>query len=162
MKRDERLVRLSREHHHALVMALRIRRELPDATNQEAAELYNDLLRFWSAGLLNHFEAENGCLLARLARREDQGLAQAGRLQREHREMIDLVEDMRAATGFEQRHDALARFGTQLEAHIRWEERELFEWMQVEFTEEEMDDIGRYLNQHLPEEPIACPTPHTP
>src|SRR5690606_38613911 len=119
-------------HHHALVMALRIRRELPAANEDEAGQLYSDLLRFWSAGLLNHFEAENGCMLARLAKREDVGLAQAGRLQREHREMIDLVEEMRGAAGMPERRDALTRFGSQLEDHIRWEERELFEWIQQE------------------------------
>lgn len=143
-------------------MALRIRRELPSADEEEASQLYSDLLRFWSAGLLNHFEVENSCMLARLAKREDEGLAQAGRLQREHREMIDLVEEMRAATGTDQRRDALTRFGDQLEQHIRWEERELFEWMQTQFTEEELDAIGAYLQQHLPDQPVPAPMPHTP
>jgi hemerythrin-like domain-containing protein len=162
MERDERLIRLSREHHHGLVMALRIRRELPTATDEEAGELYSDLLRFWAAGLLNHFESENGCLLARLAAREDTGLSHAGRLQREHREMEDLVERMRAARDMSERRQALATFGEQLQTHIRWEERDLFEWMQATFSDEELDGIGAYLEAHLPEEPAACPMPHTP
>ncbi len=162
MKRDERLVRLSREHHHGLVMALRIRRELPSATDEQAAALYSDLLRFWSAGLLNHFQAENGCLLARVARHDDDGLQQAGRLQREHREMEELVHAMRAASGMADRRTALARFGEQLQDHIRWEERELFQWMESTLTNAELDEIGTYLEAHLPEFPVACPMPHTP
>lgn len=162
MQRDERLIRLSREHHHGLVMALRIRRELPGATDDQAAELYNHLLRFWSAGLLNHFQAENGCLLARIAHRDDAGLQHAGRLQREHREMEELVEAMRSTSEMSVRRDALARFGEQLQEHIRWEERDLFEWMQAELTDEALEEIGAYLAAHLPEEPVACPMPHTP
>jgi hemerythrin-like domain-containing protein len=162
MKRDERLIRLSREHHHGLVMALRIRRELPGATDEQAAELYSDLLRFWSAGLLNHFQAENGCLLARIAHRDDEGLRQAGRLQREHREMEELVETMRSTPDMTKRRDALGRFGEQLQDHIRWEERELFQWMESTLTDEELNEIGTYLEAHLPEFPVACPMPHTP
>ena len=158
MTRDDRLVRLSREHHHGLVLALRIQRELPGAADDEMTALYNDLLRFWSAGLLPHFEAENTCLLARLAAHQDDGLACAGRLQREHREMEALVEAMRAAQDAGERHTALARFGEALGAHIRWEEHELFEWMQARFTTDELDAVGALLAARLPEVPVACPT----
>lgn len=162
MQRDERLARLSREHHHALVMALRIERELPGAGVSEMGALYGDLVRFWSAGLLPHFHAENECMLARIARRDDPGLQHAGRLQRDHREMEDLVEEMRVARTPDDRRVALERFGNRLRDHIRWEERELFEWMQRMLPDGDMDAIGAYLEQHLPEEPIACPMPHDP
>ncbi len=162
MERDARLIRLSREHHHALVMSLRIERELPAAGISEMAALYSDLLRFWSAGLLPHFHAENECMLARIAKRDDPGLQHAGRLQRDHREMEDLVEDMRASRTPDDRRVALERFGLRLRDHIRWEERELFEWMQRSLSADGMDAIGAHLKQHLPEEPLACPMPHDP
>ncbi|MDA1010145.1 MAG: hemerythrin domain-containing protein [Chloroflexi bacterium] len=162
MERDERLLRLSREHHHGLVMALRIERELPAADVGAMQALYGDLVRFWSAGLLPHFGAENECLLARIALRSDPGLRHAGRLQRDHREMEDLVEAMAKARTPDDRRSALSRFGVQLRDHIRWEERELFEWIQDELTSEEMDEIGSYLEAHLPAEPLACPMPHDP
>lgn len=162
MQRDPRLIRLSREHHHALVMALRIERELPDADIGGMKALYGDLIRFWSAGLLPHFNTENDCMLARLAKRSDPGLQHAGRLQRDHREMEDLVEEMRVARTPDDRRVALERFGNRLREHIRWEERELFNWMQRELDEEDLDAIGAYVEQHLPEEPIACPMPHDP
>jgi hemerythrin-like domain-containing protein len=160
MQRDPRLIRLSREHHHALVMSLRIQRELPVATDAEAAELYGDLLRFWAAGLLPHFGAENECLLARIANRADPGLSHAGRLQREHREMEELVDAMRVAASPADRRAALTRFGETLRTHVRWEEAELFEWLQGAFTEDELDAVGAYLESHLPEFPVACPMPH--
>lgn len=162
MERDERLLRLSREHHHGLVMALRIERELPDADVTAMQTLYGDLVRFWSAGLLPHFGAENECLLARIAQRSDPGLRHAGRLQRDHREMEDLVDVMAEAKTPDARQQALARFGVQLRDHIRWEERDLFEWLQRELTDGELDDVGAYLEAHLPAEPLACPMPHDP
>ena len=143
-------------------MSLRIERELPGADVTQMQVLYGDLVRFWAAGLLPHFSAENECLLGRIARRDDPGLQHAGRLQREHREMEDLVDAMGAARTPDHRRDALTRFGVRLREHIRWEERELFEWMQAELNAEEMDAIGAYLEAHLPEQPAACPMPHDP
>ncbi len=58
MKRYPALVRLSWDHHHGLVLARRIEKELPGASDEQAAELYADLVRFWAAGLLPHFRAE--------------------------------------------------------------------------------------------------------
>ena len=68
MERDPRLQRLSEEHHHGLAFALRIERELPEADDAAMGELYADLLRFWTRGLLPHFHTESECLLARLMR----------------------------------------------------------------------------------------------
>jgi len=162
MERDPRLIRLSREHHHGLVMALRIERELPKADITQMQSLYGDLVRFWSAGLLPHFGAENECLLARIAKRSDPGLRHAGRLQREHREMEDLVEAMAVAKTADDRRAALGTFGVRLREHIRWEERDLFGWLQAELSEDELDAVGAYLEAHLPEFPLACPMPHDP
>ena len=67
MKRDSRLRQLSWDHHHGLVMALRIERELAEP-NCDVGALYSALIGYWSAGLLPHFRVEGECLLARLVR----------------------------------------------------------------------------------------------
>jgi len=162
MERDPRLIRLSREHHHALVLSLRIERELPTASVTEMQNLYADLVRFWNAGLQPHFSCEDECMLARLARHHDPGLRLAGRLQRDHREIEGLVDAMASARTADERRDALAKFGQQLRDHIRWEERELFEWLQSQLPAEELDAIGEYIEAHIPAEPLACPMPHDP
>ena len=64
MKRDPRLAALSREHTQALMLAQRIRRELPAADDDAAGAIYASVVAFWSAGLLPHFTAEGECLLA--------------------------------------------------------------------------------------------------
>lgn len=143
-------------------MSLRIERELPDAGVTEMQALYADFVRFWNGALQPHFSCEDECLLARLARRADPGLQHAGRLQRDHRELEALVETMASARTPDDRHDALERFGRKLRDHIRWEERELFEWLQRELGTDDLDEIGAYLEAHLPAEPLACPMPHDP
>ncbi len=162
MERDPRLIRLSREHHHGLVLALRLERELPGASVGEMQSLYGDFVRFWNGGLQPHFSCEDECLLARLAGRADPGLQHAGRLQRDHRELEGLVDAMATARTADDRKDAMTAFGRKLRDHIRWEERDLFEWLQTELGTEDLDAIGEYLAAHLPVEPLACPMPHDP
>lgn len=161
MPRDDRLTRLSRDHHHALVLALRIQRELPSADDRAATTLIADSVRFWSAGLQPHIEVENEALLASLAAHGDEGLAHAGRLQREHRELDEAITAVRNGANVAARRIALDRFGTLLGAHVRWEERELFEWMQQRFTSHQLDEAHELCVTRLPATPVICPTPQT-
>lgn len=161
MSRDDRLVRLSRDHHHALVLALRVQRELPSADDRAATTLIGDAIRFWSAGLQPHIEVENDALLASLATHGDEGLAHAGRLQREHRELDEAIAAVRNGGNVAARRSALDRFGVLLGAHVRWEERELFEWMQQRLTPHELDSAHELCTTRLPATPVVCPTPQT-
>ena len=150
MRRDPRLTRLSEEHHHGLVFALRLERELPEAGDAELAGLYGDLLRFWARGLLPHFHAETECLIARLVRHVPDDDDRVRRIQHDHLGMEALVARMRDASGDEGRRDALATFGETLREHIRWEERVLFESLQEDLSEAEMDAAGAEILDRLP------------
>jgi hypothetical protein len=150
MKRDPALVRLSWDHHHGLVFARRIAKELPSASDSEAAQLYSDLVAFWSAGLLPHFRAEGECLLARLVRHLPHESEPVVRLQRDHLSLEALVATMRDASDAGERRDALAAFGELLHDHIRWEERDLFEVTQQQLTPDEMAALGEQLDDELP------------
>jgi len=161
MSRDDRLLRLSRDHHHALVLALRIQRELPDADEGAATALLADATRFWAAGLQPHIDVENDALLSRIAAHGDEGLALAGRLQREHRELDEAMTTVRNGGATADRRAALERFGALLGAHIRWEERELFEWMQTTLSADDLRAAGEVFAARLPAHPVACPTPQT-
>lgn len=161
MSRDGRLVRLSHDHHHALVMALRIQRELPRADERATSALLADATRFWIAGLQPHIEVENDALLARIAAHGDAGLAHAGRLQREHRELDEAMTAVRNGGGGAERRAALERFGALLGAHVRWEERELFEWVQSTLSDAELRAASEAFAASLPLTPVACPTPQT-
>lgn len=150
MQRDRRLALLSEEHHHGLVFALRIERELPSAADEDVEHIYAQLLQFWARGLLPHFHTESECLLARLIRHRPADDPQITRLHREHLAMYGLVARMRDTTTPSERRDALADFGVTLHDHIRWEERDLFEIAQAALAEAELDALGAEIRERHP------------
>lgn len=117
MKRDPQLQKLSREHHGALRLAklLRLEPTLPVPPHIVAA------LTREQAGLTRHFAEEERDLLPQLLAFGEQQLAQ--RLLAEHQEMLALCQQLDNV-------DSLNRFGSLLQAHVRFEERELFEVLQ--------------------------------
>ncbi|MGE5595866.1 MAG: hypothetical protein ACM3S1_07510 [Hyphomicrobiales bacterium] len=150
MKRDAALVRLSWDHHHALVMARRIELELPEADDEGVERLYADLIGFWAAGLLPHFRGEQECLLARLIRYVPPEHEAVQRTHLDHLYMEGLVATMRDSADPGERRAALARFGATLKAHVRWEEAQLFQLTQERFDADDMAALGRDLDEQLP------------
>jgi hemerythrin-like domain-containing protein len=149
MKRSDALIPLSREHHTALVLCLRIEREVPSANDDGLREVYNDLIAFWARGLLPHFRAENECLLARLVRHVplDDDLVQ--RTHRDHLVIEALVATMRDVSDKETRRQALLDFGTKLRTHIRWEEDVLFAATETQLTTEELAALGDEVTERV-------------
>jgi hypothetical protein len=150
VKRDPRLVRLSWDHHHGLVMARRIARDLPGASDDAAGRLYADLVAFWAAGLLPHFRAENECLLARLVRHVPHEHETVALTQRDHLDIEALVATMRDTTDPSARRATLAEFGVRLREHIRWEEAVLFAEAERSLTPLELDELEDDLAERLP------------
>lgn len=117
MRRAAELQQLSREHHSALVLALRIERAAPgtparDAVRRALPELFRDQLE-------PHFAAEEGDVLPRLARAGEFALVE--RTLDEHDQLCRLAAP--AAGGDEAALDAFAAL---LRAHVRFEESQLF------------------------------------
>ncbi len=125
-RRHDSLIPLSREHHSALVLALRIVREIPDSDEAGLRGVYDTLIAFWAGGLLPHFRAENECLLARLVRHVDAENELVRRTERDHLGMEALVARMRGTDDLEARQELLLEFAKTIRAHIRWEEDVLF------------------------------------
>jgi hypothetical protein len=120
MKRDPALISLSRDHHKALSVALRLRR----ATAETATDVRADALRFWTTAGRAHFRLEEEVLLPAYARHGDPHHPLVARVLCDH-------------VAIRQRMDILARdappdvaclreLGTMLADHVRLEERELF------------------------------------
>lgn len=117
MKRDSRLHGLTSDHHHALVLALRIKQAT--ATGGVTRDLVSEVRRRFDTELLPHFVVEEDELLPALAARGRQDL-----VDRALSEHVALRQHLGAAEGGEV--NALSHFGILLEAHVRFEERELF------------------------------------
>lgn len=118
MRRDPRLHRLSSEHHHALVLARRVA-QAPAID----AELVAMALDAWEAELLPHFRVEEEQLLPALARTDAAHLVELTRA--DHDALAHLVSAARAGD-----LEALRAFADRLVAHVRFEERVLFEELQ--------------------------------
>lgn len=114
MRRAERLIDLSREHHGALSLARRLRQVADTPASVEA--LATTVAQAW-AELERHFAEEETDLLSELERFGELGLG--ARLRAEHLELRRLARNSAAWA-------ILVRFGMLLEAHVRFEERELF------------------------------------
>ncbi len=118
MKRSPALVRLSREHHAALVLAKRAQRAA-DADAESARRFGATLAERFATELDPHFRIEEESLLPALNKAGGGELTP--RTLAEHRELRALLADAGSGDGA-----SLRRFGELLEAHVRFEERELF------------------------------------
>lgn len=115
MKRSTALVKLSQEHHHALVLTQRIAK----ADTAAIPLLMAAVPAIFAYELEPHFRTEEETLLPRLEAAGQINLVR--RAAEEHRLLRVLAE--RIASGD---RSALQPFGSALKDHVRFEERELF------------------------------------
>ena len=126
-KRHPGLVPLSHDHHHALALALRCRKQALGQikpTGVEGLRLRaNEFLTLYAAELSSHFEAEEKILFPQMSLHVPESEKLIDDLLRDH-------ETVRRARAKLERTVALGKvifdLGDLLERHIRREERELF------------------------------------
>jgi hemerythrin-like domain-containing protein len=138
VKRHDALAALSRDHHHALVVAQRLKR----ASETTAADARQAFLEYWRADGQRHFREEEEILLPSYAGHGDPDLPVVARV------LIDHVRIRRLAD--EVATDAppiavLHVLGEQLADHVRREERELFPLIERALPETEMARLLRLL-----------------
>lgn len=154
MLRNKNLVPLSRQHQHALALCVRIDRALPIAESDLAA---------WQAEIGQHFRAEIRIHFAA----EEEFVFPAARVFPELSPLVDeLISDHawlreRFAEAETQRlfAAAIGEFARRLSAHIRKEERQLFERLQQLMSGEELALMGQKLERLLEEAERACILP---
>lgn len=124
MKRSPGLRTLSSEHHTALVLARRAARA---ATGGDWTTTWNEVAHYFVAELEPHFRLEEELLLPALVQTGETLLVE--RTLAEHVQLRSLVYDRPrdAAT--------LLAFAELLQAHVRFEERELFVIAQARLPE---------------------------
>jgi len=135
-RRHTSLIPLSHQHRDALGLAFRLHHPsppgpatamTPPSTPQSRA---TDALAFFTVHLVGHFRAEETALFPFLRARQagdTAGAALLDQLVAEHRQ-LEAIRDQVAAAGDEAALvPVLVAFADLLEAHVRREERELFE-----------------------------------
>ncbi len=151
MLRNKNLIPLSRQHQHALALCVRIDRASPvgDAG-----------LADWQAEIAQHFQSEISVHFTA----EERVLFPAAR---RFRELSPLVEELlidhavlregfaKAGAG-QMSATELPAFAQHMSAHIRKEERQLFERIQELMSQDELALLGRQLEVALTDAAQAC------
>jgi hypothetical protein len=119
VKRVPELRDLSDDHHTGLVLARHCRRAGEPDSARDAARAWTRVREAFASHLEPHFQIEERYLLPALDAIGEGGLA--SRVREDHAALRELLRAGPADRA------ALARFGERLDAHIRSEEREVFE-----------------------------------
>lgn len=144
LHRHPALVELSRDHHHALVQALALRRAAdPEAPDPGAT--VDAFFAFVERDLLGHFADEEDVLLP-ISR--EVAPQESARVASEHREIRALIDALRAAGTANDVRARLLQLGELLHDHVRYEERALFERLQQTLSPQALDSLGRTLEEH--------------
>ncbi len=126
IKRHEGLKTLSREHHHGLLLCWKIRAGIKKNIELSRIKKYADW--FYNTHLIPHFEAEEKYFFPILGN-ENELIKKA---LSEHRRLKRLFEDISDL------HKSLGQIEEELERHIRFEERAVFNEIQKKATQTQL------------------------
>lgn len=132
IKRHKSLQPLSREHHFGLLLCWKIRTGLKRNIEPLRIKKYTDW--FWKTHLIFHFEAEEKYIFSILPH----GDTMVKRAITEHRKLRRLFENENEV------EKSLHAIEEELEKHIRFEERILFNKVQKIATEEQLKLIDEH------------------
>jgi hemerythrin-like domain-containing protein len=139
MKRHPALQQLSRDHHHALVVAHRLK----CVSHVSAKEAQTAFIAYWDPDGRNHFREEEEILLPALVRYVDPEPPIIARVLSDHKRIRGLVEDVSDWPRLER----LRALGADLEQHVRREERELFPLIEHSIPESELVELAHQLTE---------------
>ena len=134
MKRHPALAPLSRDHHHALVIAQHLRR----ATTQTAPDIAGAFLAHWNAEQKLHFRLEEELLLPAYAAHGQPDHPAIIRMLLDHTLIRRDAAALTAAPPLELLHE----LGARLADHVRLEEHEIFPLIEQAIPEHELEKLG--------------------
>lgn len=126
IKRIEELQPLSREHHYGLLVCWKIRQGINKGIALERIKKYTNW--FWDKHLQHHFEIEEKYIFPIIGNKHSL-IVQA---KKEHQQLKNLFEDQTDLS------NSLNQLEQELQKHIRFEERVLFNEIQKVATKEEL------------------------
>lgn len=155
IKRNKNLVWLSRDHHEGLLIVWKIRQGIRLQVND--SEILNFILHEYCHSLQPHFLQEEKWLFTSLSKKDEWRVE----VEKQHAEIRKMVAVIRCS--FKTREQVLQnlkvlceKFASQLEKHIRFEERILFPYIEKIVTEEKLTEIGDELTKaHHLKMPVA-------
>jgi hypothetical protein len=137
MKRHPALAPLSRDHHHALVIAQRLRR----ATAETATETAEAFLSHWDAEEKLHFRLEEELLLPAYAAHGECDHPAITRMLMDHILIRRDASRLAGTPPLELLHD----LGTRLADHVQLEEHEVFPLIEATIPETALQALGERI-----------------
>ncbi len=137
IKRNENILKLSKEHHFSLLFCWKIRQGLKAEIDSKHIIKY--VQYFATHFLLPHFREEEVFLFARL---DDKRIEKAID---QHKEINKLVAKLAKNTE-DSANGQLETLANLVDDHVRYEERQLFPYMEKVLTNEQLEAIGKQLN----------------
>jgi hemerythrin-like domain-containing protein len=138
LTRSKELSPLSHEHHDGLLFVWKLRQG--SKNNIALGRLKSFVIFYWQQHIKPHFYHEEQVLSKHIP--ADNPLIK--RMQDEHaliRELILSLGDDVSAENFSILADVIYK-------HIRFEERELFEWAETNLSKEQLEEIYKELEEH--------------
>lgn len=138
IKRSVQLQPLSREHHEGLLFVWKIRQGLSNKTPLEKLKNYTGW--YWRHHIRPHFFQEEKLLMPFMPAE----YPLAVQMKKEHDYIRELI------LGIDQEADRqdFTRLTNLLETHIRFEERELFQYLEEHLSTEQLTTIFEQLEKH--------------
>lgn len=136
IQRHEAIKPYSREHHHGLLLCWKIREGVKHGISIDRIKKYADYL--WETQINPHFKAEEKYMFPVLGEKHEmiqQALKEHQRISELFNKNTELLESLQAIE-------------IELDAHIRFEERILFNKIQEVATKEELEIIDKH-HEHL-------------
>jgi hemerythrin-like domain-containing protein len=152
MKRDKNLHPLSWEHHHALTSVVLTRRHISEnAPHERLVRTAREFVGFHRDNLLPHFRHEEEVVLPLYLNHVPENTPEVLRLLTDHvvlHRLVGVVAE--AADSGDGLIPALTELTDRLEAHVRFEERELFPKIEAALSADEIAQIGETLYAEPP------------
>lgn len=140
MKRSDALASLSRDHHRALEVALRLRRADPDSVDEAVGRLRAFLADHGE----RHFELEERVILPALPADDDEWAPAVERMLDEHRTIREEAAHLSEAPDLV---EAAHRLGQCLHDHVRYEERTVFPILERRLDSQELKRLAVELRE---------------
>ena len=132
IKRNAAIAEFSRDHHFALLLVWKIREGLKKSINPARISKY--VIHFFDADLSHHFQDEEKILFKKVSS-DNRLKVQAVT---EHKNINQMMDELRKNSGDK---NSLEKFAAALEKHIRFEERELYNYLQENMSDDELREI---------------------
>lgn len=137
IRRDSNLVPISREHHATLLFCWKLRSGAKKGIDVKRLSSY--VSWFYKNHIVPHFKTEEQLLFT------DTTDSLVNRALHEHKEIKWLVEEIENAQG--DPSEKIQELAGLVNSHTRYEERELFPWLEKSLAPQDLIRIGKILDE---------------